>query len=53
MRQLNWWLPVYEITPDNAMAFHPHYWERPIKNSSDEFNYRTGNRQAERRLRNW
>src|SRR2546422_2486545 len=24
--QVNWWLPVYEIAPDNAMAFHPRYW---------------------------
>jgi hypothetical protein len=39
MCQLNWWLPVYEITPENAMAFHPHYWDRPIQNSSREFNY--------------
>lgn len=39
MCQLNWWLPIYETTPENAMAFHPHYWDRPIKNSSHEFNY--------------
>jgi hypothetical protein len=39
MCQLNWWLPIYEITPENTMAFHPHYWDRPIKNSSNEFNY--------------
>lgn len=37
--QLNWWLPVYEVSPDNTMAFHPHYWGRAIKNSSEEFNY--------------
>ena len=39
MCQLNWWLPVYPITSDNGMAFHLHYWDRPIENSSDEFNY--------------
>ena len=39
MCQLNWWLPVFDITRDNTMAFHLHYWNRPIKNSSDEFNY--------------
>lgn len=39
MCQLNWWLPVYEICAANTMAFHPQYWNRSIKNSSDEFNY--------------
>ena len=37
--QLNWWLPIYDIEPDNTMAFHPIYWDRPIKNSSRDFNY--------------
>ncbi len=25
--QINWWMPVYEICPDNSMAFHPRYWD--------------------------
>ncbi len=25
--QINWWLPVFELSPDNAMAFHPHVLE--------------------------
>jgi hypothetical protein len=37
--QLNWWFPVYEILPTNAMAFHPHYWSNPIRNSSRIYNY--------------
>ncbi|MDE0863500.1 MAG: hypothetical protein OSA98_06905 [Rubripirellula sp.] len=39
MSQLNWWLPVYPIASDNAMAFHPKYWNQPVKNSSSQFNY--------------
>jgi hypothetical protein len=39
MCQLNWWLPVYPIESENAMAFHLRYWDRPIRNSSSEFNY--------------
>ncbi len=41
--QLNWWLPVYEIEPENCMAFHTHYWDNPLKNSSEEFNYQDWN----------
>ena len=37
--QINWWLPIYEIESDNAMAFHPRYWNQPIKNSSAGYNY--------------
>jgi hypothetical protein len=43
MAQLNWWLPVYPIASDNAMAFHPNYWDKPIPNSSSLFNYQDWN----------
>jgi hypothetical protein len=41
--QLNWWLPVYELQADSCMAFHPNYWDQPLKNSSSEFNYQDWN----------
>lgn len=37
--QLNWWLPVYEIAVENAMAFHPNYWNRAVANDSAGYNY--------------
>lgn len=37
--QINWWLPIYDIESDNAMAFHPNYWSQPVKNSSSGYNY--------------
>jgi Phytanoyl-CoA dioxygenase (PhyH) len=39
LSQLNWWIPVYDITSESSMAFHMRYFDRPIKNSSNEFNY--------------
>ena len=39
MCQLNWWLPIYDIASENSMAFHPHYWSRPVRNGSSSFNY--------------
>jgi hypothetical protein len=42
--QINWWLPIYEIESDNAMAFHPQYWSQPIQNSSSGYNYYTWNK---------
>jgi hypothetical protein len=43
MCQINWWLPIYDIEPDNGMAFHPGYWSRALKNGSREYNYHEWN----------
>ncbi|MBL7498565.1 hypothetical protein I6A84_40930 [Frankia sp. CNm7] len=37
--QLNWWFPVFDIVPDNGLAFHPKYFTNPVKNSSETYNY--------------
>jgi hypothetical protein len=39
MCQINWWMPFYELNSDNCMAIHPHYFDRPIRNGSGEYNY--------------
>src|SRR5919106_3186332 len=39
MAQLNWWLPIYDIETSQSMAFHPYYFDKPIKNGSADFNY--------------
>ncbi len=42
--QINWWLPIFEVQPANAMAFHPRYWSQPVRNGSREYNYDEWNR---------
>ncbi|HEU4948715.1 MAG TPA: phytanoyl-CoA dioxygenase family protein [Kribbella sp.] len=37
--QLNWWMPIFAITEDNGLAFHPKYWSTPVRNSSRVYNY--------------
>jgi hypothetical protein len=37
--QINWWIPIFDIESTNAMAFHPKYWKRPVRNSSKGYNY--------------
>jgi hypothetical protein len=44
MCQLNWWLPMYPIVAENAMAFHPRYWSQGVRNGSHEYNYDEWNR---------
>jgi len=43
--QINWWIPIYDIQANNAMAFHPAFWNRAVKNSSKGYNYYTWNQQ--------
>lgn len=35
--QVNWWAPVYPITPDRTVALYPTLWSRPVANTSAEF----------------
>ncbi len=44
MCQINWWLPIYPIVSENAMAFHPRYWSKAVRNGSAEYNYAEWNR---------
>jgi hypothetical protein len=36
--QQNWWIPIYDIGPDDSMAFHPRYWDQAVRNGSGEYN---------------
>lgn len=53
--QLNWWIPVYGIEPENCLAFHPRYWSRAVENSSPEYDYyewnATSRREAARHIK--
>ncbi len=42
--QLNWWIPIYPVVPENVMAFHPQYWSNPVRNGSRRYNYYEWNR---------
>ena len=37
--QINWWLPIWEIEERNCLAFHPAYFDNPVENSSEIYNY--------------
>ena len=42
--QLNWWIPIFPVVPENVMAFHPQYWGNPLRNGSRRYNYYEWNR---------
>lgn len=46
--QVNWWIPVYEVVAENVMAFHPRYFDRPVRNSSRLYDYTEWNRTSRR-----
>jgi hypothetical protein len=30
--QINWWIPIFDLTSENCIAIHPEYWAKPVKN---------------------
>lgn len=38
--QTNWWAPVYPITAGRTFALYPGLWQRPLLNSSADFDMR-------------
>jgi hypothetical protein len=42
--QINYWLPVYPVVPENVMAFHPKYFDQPVRNGSARYDYAEWNR---------
>lgn len=43
--QLNWWIPVYAIDSNDALAFHSRYWSQPVRNDSTRYNYYQWNKE--------
>jgi hypothetical protein len=39
MCQINWWLPIFDITPENCLAIHQIYFTRSVDNNSAVYNY--------------
>lgn len=39
MCQINLWMPVFAVQPDNIMAFHPQHWSTPVRNGSHRYDY--------------
>ncbi len=37
--QTNWWMPIFDVVPARAMSMFPEYWDRPVANSSRDFDY--------------
>jgi len=35
--QMNWWAPIYPITPDRGLAIYPTCWARPLANDSADW----------------
>lgn len=42
-QQLNWWLPIYPVRPDNSMSFDLSSFGQPVPNTSGTFDYYRNN----------
>lgn len=50
LSQVNWWVPIYPLKVEQALIFYPSYFDRAVRNTSNEFDYdewcRVGRQQA-------
>ncbi|MEV0200518.1 hypothetical protein [Nonomuraea sp. NPDC050691] len=46
--QVNWWIPVFGVVAENVMAFHPRYFDAPVRNGSAAYDYGEWNRTSRR-----
>jgi hypothetical protein len=37
--QINWWLPIFDLTAENCLAFRTKYYDTPVANNSEIYNY--------------
>jgi hypothetical protein len=37
--QVNWWMPIFAVTPERSMSMFPEYWDTFVANSSSDFDY--------------
>jgi hypothetical protein len=37
--QLNWWIPIYPLRPNNSLGFYPRYFNEAVSNTSAIYNY--------------
>jgi hypothetical protein len=44
--QINWWMPIYDLNSENCMALHPYYFDQPIRNGSNQYNYQRWNQES-------
>lgn len=40
MSQTNWWAPVYPLTPERTIAMFPTWFDRPVPNDSEGWDFR-------------
>jgi len=48
LNQINWWFPVYDVQPNNTMAFYPDYFSKHIENGSKGYNSHEWNQESKR-----
>ena len=51
--QNNWWAPIAGNSAVTGMQFHPDYWQRPVPNTSDDFDAYEWNKTSRRDAANY
>ncbi len=44
--QINWWMPLHDVSEDETFCFYTEYFSRSVKNTSHEFDFETWMREV-------
>ena len=50
--QINWWAPIYPLSPRRTMAFFPDYWQKPLANTTAEWSFEEYMKNRRRNMQN-
>ncbi|MFP6745338.1 MAG: hypothetical protein VCB77_09160, partial [Alphaproteobacteria bacterium] len=39
LAQINWWAPIYPVTPERTLVVFPAHWSKPVANTSADWDY--------------
>ena len=37
--QINWWIPLFDLTPEQTLGLYPELFDKPVNNNSDQFDH--------------
>lgn len=50
---LTWWIPLHDVDASNSFCFFPRYFDKPVNNDSEVFNFERWVEKDEKKLIGW
>ena len=51
--EITWWIPLHDVSPEETFVFYPDWFDRPVNNNSEAFDYDEWTRQGASKRIGW